>query len=245
VTDVRSPLSLLTPALTLALTVLTVGPASAGSLDQGQVRDAIEAAAQRNLPDTVVQVEARDLKVYGDLDVSGEVELRVLGTGEWLGRQRLEVEVTVAGATVGTVPASVEIVGFVEIPVLRRSAGKGTRLRLDHISSLTRPLDAVPSGAVPTVGDLVGRTVKRDLRLGSVVRESDLAARVDARRGRPVTVRLSSGAMRIQTTGVLQEDGGVGAWVGVVTAAGAELRGLLIAPDVVELALGPATGGSR
>jgi len=232
--------------LLLTLAALTIAaPASAAPLDDVQVRDAIVAAAQAGLPDTVVAVEARGLKVYGDLDVPADVELRVLGSGEWLGRVRLEIEVTSDGEPVGTIPTSVELVGFVEIPVLRRSAGKGTRLGREHVSSLTRPLDAVPNGAVATVQELIGRTVKRDLRLGAVVRESDLETRVDARRGRPVTVRLSSGAMRIRTTGTLQEDGGLGSWVGVVTATGAELRGLLVAPDVVELALGPVAGGSR
>ena len=142
------------------------------------------------------------------------------------------------GAVLGTVPTSVELIGFVDVPVLRRSAGKGTRLGADHVSSLTRPLDSIPSGAVSTRSGLLGRTVKRDMRLGTMVREADLETRVDARRGRPITVRLSTGSLRIETRGVLAEDGGVGSWVGVVTAAGAELRGLLVAPGVVEIDYG-------
>lgn len=225
-------------SITALLLAAPAAPAVAATLDPTTVAEAIEAAAKANLPDTVVRVDARSVKVFGDLEVPTDADLRVLGGGEWLGRVRLEVEVSSDGAVLGTVPTSVEIIGFVDVPVLRRSAGKGTRLVADHVSSLTRPLDSIPSGAVSTLSGLLGRTVKRDMRLGTMVREADLETRVDARRGRPITVRLSAGSLRIETKGVLAEDGGVGAWVGVVTAAGAELRGLLVAPGVVELDYG-------
>jgi flagella basal body P-ring formation protein FlgA len=92
---------------------------------------------------------------------------------------------------------------------------------------------------------LMGRVVKRDLKLGATVRAGDLEKRIDARRGRPVTLRLNADSLRIQSTGVLQDDADIGSWVVVETESGSELRGLLVAPDVVEVSIGPATGGLR
>jgi flagella basal body P-ring formation protein FlgA len=219
--------------------------AQAAALSQDAVREAIAQTAKRNLPDTLLEIEVRSLKVYGDLDVpAGVPELRVLGRGDWLGRVRLEIEVSVDGAPVGTVSASVELVGYVEIPVLRRSAGKGVRLGRTHFTSLTRPLDFVPAGALQTVDELVGRTLRRDLRLGAVVREADLEVKVDARRGRPVTIVLRSGALTIKADGVIREDGRIGSWVDVATKGGTKLRGLLVSPDVVELGSGAAIRGT-
>ena len=235
--------------LFLALCGLAVVPsvASAAGLPEDAVRSAIVEAARRNLPDTVLEIEARSVNVYGTVDVPTGVqpELRVLGRGDWLGRVRLELEVSASGKVLGTVPASVEIVGYIDVPVLRRSMGRGTRIGPQDLSSIARPLDSVPTGTISDMDGLMGRVVKRDLKLGATVRAGDLEKRIDARRGRPVTLRLNADSLRIQSTGVLQEDAGIGSWVVVETESGSELRGLLVAPDVVEVSIGPATGGLR
>ena len=235
-------------ALTLAfLVVVQASPALGSAPTEDAVRAAVVSAARANLPDTVVDVELRTIKLTGDVDVPAGVasELRVIGRGQWLGRTRLDVEVSVGDDVLGTLQASVDIVGYVDVPVLCRSAARGSRIRESGVSLLRRPLDAVPAGVVQTAQELIGRTVRRDLRLGALVTESDLEDQVDAIKGSVVEVQLSSGALLIRMDAVLEEDSRIGAWVEVVAANGQEIRGLLVSPRIVRLTTGPTLGAAR
>ena len=68
-------------SITALLLAAPAAPASAATLDPTTVAEAIEAAAKANLPDTVVRVDARSVKVFGDLEVPTDADLRVLGGG--------------------------------------------------------------------------------------------------------------------------------------------------------------------
>jgi flagella basal body P-ring formation protein FlgA len=216
-----------------ALLTLLAGPAAAADVDLALITEAIRVEARRNLPDTVVEVEVYDVSVRGDLEVPDGAGLRVRGGGEedWIGR--VSVDLICAGRTV---KATAEVAALVEVPVLRRPVARGEPLAAEDVGVARRDVSDLPSGLIMSVAAVVGRVPKKDLGLNRVVKEGDLEDRADAERNQPVTLLLRSGGLRVTAPGVLRKDARVGDLVeAVFTSTGRVVRGILIAPDIVEI----------
>lgn len=218
------------------------GPAHAASLDPAMLRASVEEAARRNLPDTVVAVEAHSIFVRSavDLPAGADVQLRVRGDGDedWLGQATLEGILTVNGDRRDPIRISADIVAWVEVPVVREPVARGERVRSDHLAMARREADTLPNGTLRHLVGIVGRAAKRDLGLNQLVRSTDLDTAVDAERNRPVTVVVSSGALRVTVAGVLKQDARLGELVAVWTpSTSSVVHGILRSADVVEIPL--------
>ena len=229
-----------------ALALLLAATAGAASLDKALVQEAVESAARRNLPDTVVEVEVHSVFVRSTVDVptGAAVSLRVRADGDedWLGQASLQGIVTVNGERLDPIRITADIVAFVEVPVVREPVARGERVRDDHLSMVRREADNLPNGTLRRIASIVGREAKRDLGLNQLVRSTDLDSPVDAERNRPVTLVVGSGALRVTAAGVLKQDGRLGDLVPVWSpSTKSVVHGILRSSDVVEVPLASAT----
>ena len=229
----------------LLLVLVSLGlavPATAAPLDKALLLDAVQTAARRNLPDTVVSVEVHSVHLRSVVDVpaGAEVSLRVRAEGneDWLGQTQLEGVLTINGERLDPVRISADIVAWVEVPIVREPVARGERVRTDHLAVVRREADSLPSGTLRQPESIVGREAKRDLGLNVLVRSSDLDSPVDGERNRPVTLVVGSGALRVMAAGILKQDGRIGDLVSVWSpSTKSVVHGILRSADVVEVPL--------
>jgi flagella basal body P-ring formation protein FlgA len=220
--------------------LLLASAAQAASVDPALVLDAAREAAQRNLPDTIAEIEVHSLSLRSAPTVpdGAAVSVRVRGDGgdDWIGHTNLDVLVTVDGVPLDPVRGSVQIIAWVQVPVLREPLARGQRIAGDDLGLVLREADRLPGGVLRHVEDIVGRSTRRDLGLAALVRATDLTAVVDAEKNRPVTLLVGSGALRVTASGVLREDAALGSLVAVwVPSTGSTLHGILRSADLVEM----------
>jgi len=210
---------------------------------------AVEKAAVRNLPDTVVAVEVHDVYLRGSVDVPDgaavSVRIRADGDEDWIGRFAATALVSVAGRQPVSVALTADVAAYIEVPALRVPISRGAVLQTSDLNLVQREAGTLPAGVIRDESRLIGRTMKRDLGLNQVIRMGDLEKRVDARRNRSVTLLLSRGALSIAAPAVLRKDAMVGDLVQVLTTGTRTLlSGVLVTPDLVRLSA-PAGVGAR
>ncbi len=228
------------PLALAAVGFLTAAPAAAAPLDREQVRDAVQEAARLNLPDTVVQIEVHDLTVRSSLEVPPHtvigLRVRAQGGEDWLGSVGLTIDVSAEGRVLRSVPVTAEITGMIEVPVLRNAVARGSALGPMDLAIARREVSTLPRGTIRDTRKLLGRTLRRDLSINQIVKESDLEVRVDAKRNRVVTLVLQTEALRILAPGILREDARIGDLVSVLaTDTRRVVHGILRSPDLVEI----------
>jgi flagellar basal body P-ring formation protein FlgA len=222
----------------LAAMMALLLPAAAHAGGDAAVRSALETAARRALPDTVVEIEVHTVSARGKVDVpdGAELRVRVSGDEDWLGRIAAEVDVSLRGDRLGTLTVTAEVAAYVEVPVTRATVSRGTPLGPTDIAHVRRDVASLPRGTVLDSRALTGRLLKRDLGLNQLLRESDLEERLDARRNQPVTLMLSRGSLRVTAPGVLRRDARIGDLVEVLSVSTqTTVHGILTGPSTVEL----------
>jgi len=224
----------------LSLLGLSTSPAFAGTIDSEQLRAAVETAAMRNLPDTVVAVEVQRLTLQGSVSIpeNSEPGIRVMAAGDddWVGSTPLELEIYVDGQPTVRARALAQLAVFIEVPVLRQPVGRSQTVTANDLALVQRDADRLPSGVLRDPRVLLGRVAKRDLGLNQVIRETDLMERVDAARRRVVTLVVQRGSLTITAPGVLKADARIGDLVEVFsTTTRKGVFGVLVTPDLVEV----------
>ena len=214
--------------------------AQAAPLDRTLVVDAVQQAATRNLPETVVSVEVHNVVLRGQLDVpegaAVSVRIRAAGDEDWVGRMSASALVQADGKQIGSVPITAEVAPYIEVPVLRLPISRGQAIGAEHLSAGRREAGSLPAGIVREAESLLGRVARKDLGLNQVVRASDLEKAVDARRNRSVTLLLQRGQLKIVAPGVLRRDAMIGDLVQVLSVTTRSLvYGTLVSPDLVLL----------
>jgi len=237
--------------LTLSLSALLAVTSTAGAapLDRAIVVAAVEKAAIRNLPDTVVAVEVHDVYLRGNVDVPDgatvSVRIRADGDEDWIGRFGATALVSIAGRSPVAVALTADVAVYISVPALRVPISRGRALQAVDLSLVQREAGTLPGGIIRDLTLLIGRTPKRDLGLNQVIREGDLEKRVDARRNRSVTLLLNRGALSIAAPAVLRQDAVIGDLVQVLaTGTRTLLYGILETPDLVTVSV-PARAGDR
>lgn len=230
--------SLLLVALVVAA-LLQSGPALAGQGLHLQAHQALQAAARDKLPPSVVDVSVRKLVLRGDTDLpEGEVRLAVSADAseDWIGRVSATIDVSVDGQWLRELTASLQVEALVEVPVVLSPVQRGQVIRDGQVALARRDLATLPRGTARSLGQVLGRTVRRDLEINQLLRDSDLDAAVDARRGQQVTLVVRSGDLEVRAPGVLRQDARVGDRVDVTsTQTRRVVQGLLVSRDRVEL----------
>ena len=231
------------PSLPLVLAALLLPQlAEAVELDRAAVLEAVETAARRSLPPQVVEIELHSFFLPQTMDVpaDAQVDLRVRAGAEddWIGRTQLELLVSVDGEPRDPLRAWIDVVALVDVPVLAVGLTRGEIIGAEDLSMTRKEADRLPSGVLADATTIVGRRLRRDLGLNSLLRATDLEIPVDAQRNRPVTLRVGQGSLTVSAAGVLRQDAHVGDLVPVWTpSTGKTVHGILTSPDLVVVPL--------
>jgi len=112
------------------------------------------------------------------------------------------------------VAAAQAVPGAVETPVLDRTVERGEVISERDFTSQPLPASQARGAITPEQAD--GMEASRRLRVGTVVRASDIIAPRLVRRGEPVTIHVRSGGLTISTAGRALANAGMGDPVRVV-----------------------------
>ncbi len=232
----------------LLLLLLVLLPGLAFGSPESAVRDALQVEARRALPDTVVEVAVVGVSLRGRIEVPEGAELRVRADGDedWLGRVSAEVTVYSRGRELGVISAVAEVLAYIEVPVTNGLIGRGQPVGPGDLSFVRRDVSSLPRGVLTDPLRIVGRSLKRDVGLNQLLRESDLDVAVDAHRNQPVQLVVSHEGLLITAPGLLKRDARIGEVVEVTNlATKATVYGVLTGPERVELVTSFGVTASR
>jgi flagella basal body P-ring formation protein FlgA len=117
--------------------------------------------------------------------------------------------------------------------VAARAIARGEVLTPEALALRPGP---APPGALSDPAAAAGRTARRALAPGAVIRADALAAPLAVRRGEPVVLRARVGGARIEAPGLAEADAPAGAPVSARNAAtGARVRGRAAGPGLVDI----------
>ncbi len=105
---------------------------------------------------------------------------------------------------------------ILEVPVLQARMRAGAVIAESDIAFVEMPAHRVAADAALDAADMVGLSPRRSLAANVPVRLADLRPPIVVRRGEPVTMLLTSGALTITARGRALEDGSRGALVRIV-----------------------------
>jgi flagella basal body P-ring formation protein FlgA len=151
------------------------------------------------------------------------IEFAVIGAGSGgramqVGRGRAEVQVAVAHAQ------------------LSRTVAHGETLTADDLKEVIGVPKGVAVERLPTVRELIGATLRRDLAAGSVVTAQDAAAPPAVRAGETVQAIAAIAGVRVAAQVTSLDNGATGAIVRVVNKESRrELRARVVASGIVEV----------
>lgn len=115
---------------------------------------------------------------------------------------------------IATLAAAQAVPGSVEAPVLGRMVERGEIVSASDFTTEAVPASQARGAITPETAE--GMEASRRLRVGSVVRASDIIPPRLVRRGEPVTIQVRSGGLTISTAGRALANGGMGDLVRVV-----------------------------
>ncbi len=104
------------------------------------------------------------------------------------------------------------------------------RIGSDDVRLLSMDISSIPVTAASSLDAVVGKSAKRPLSAGRVVREDYLQRTPLVRRGQTLDVRVKSAAIVVRTKATALSDGFLGRPVKAVTAGGREISGEVSGP---------------
>jgi flagella basal body P-ring formation protein FlgA len=225
----------LVPILVVAMTAVVVAEAPLVAV-QTQVADAVKREVQRRMGLTAsvivtdIDVSVRDaagaslaVVVAPQSRLGTPIEFVVIGEGSsgramQVGRGRADVHVAVAHAQ------------------LSRTIARGETLTPADLAEVVGVPKGVGLQRLPTVRELTGATLRRDLIAGSIVTIQDVAMPPTIRAGEAVQAIALVGGVRVAAEVTSLENGASGAIVRVVNReTRRELRARVIAKGIVEV----------
>jgi len=240
-TDNRHRRGLRAPLVALLLALPAIGAGSAGIVMQPV--DSIEKAAHDYvvslLPTGSTGTEITVLPI--------DRRLRLAQCGTPLAAQlpigtsltaRATVAVTCSGPVHWAVYVPVVVESRITVLLLRHPVARGQRLTADDVTLETRRTAGVATAYLGSVGELLGRTVRRPLAIGTALAVEMFDADTVVRRGQEVTLVAGAGAIEIRALGRAMADAPAGARVQVQNLSSMTVvEGVVESADVVRVAL--------
>lgn len=193
----------------------------------------VSRASQIIGPREIVDAIARTLEregIGGDLDVvldnpglalhlpvDSPPEIEVTALSYDPRSERLAAKVVVGGgADAARAMVRGRALQMTEVPVLRRRLSRNQVVAADDLEWTRVPVARLGRGTVTDPGEIVGKSLRRPLRPGRQLRETDLQAPVMVTKNSLVILRLETANMRLSVQGRALESGGLGEVVRVV-----------------------------
>ncbi len=131
--------------------------------------------------------------------------------------ERLAAKVVVGvGADAARTVVRGRALQMTEVPVLRHRLARNQVIAADDLEWTRVPVARLGRGTVTDPAEIVGKSLRRALRPGRQLRESDLRAPLMVTKNSLVTLRLETAQMRLTAQGRALENGGLGEVVRVV-----------------------------
>ncbi len=148
------------------------------------------------------------------------------------------VGVTCAGPTHWSVYVPVVVESKIAVLVLRHAVARDTRLVAEDVTIETRRNAGMATAYLTTAAELVGRTVRRPLALGTALTVDMFSADTVVHRGQQVTLVAGGPAIEIRATGRALMDAPAGARIEVQNLSSMTVvEGVVESADVVRVAL--------
>lgn len=164
------------------------------------------------------------------------VEFRPPVHGRYEGALLFTAEVSVDGRRVKTLPLRVDV--RLERPAVATTARveRGETFTEENVEAVRVPSSRLPSGALGSLSEALGRRADKALAPGSVLRYADLHDPPAVRRGQTVRGIFRKGSVELSVEVEVLRDGKVGDTVPVQNArSGARLRGRVLDEKTVRI----------
>jgi flagella basal body P-ring formation protein FlgA len=219
------------------------GALSAASPAPLQSHGSIQAAAESHVAE---QMEVMDGSIQVD---AGQLDARLrlshcsepLGTFSPPGRQqsaRRTVGVRCEGDSPWTlyVPVSVEIIK--SVVTASRQISKGDILTRADLELQEQDVARLRRGYYNSVDEVLGKKLKRRLRVGSILEPGQLIEPHAVKRGSNVTILADTAVIQVRMSGKAVSHGAVGDLIKVVNhSSNRQIEALVVAPGVVKVAM--------
>lgn len=167
---------------------------------------------------------------------AGEIQIaaQLAEGGARAGRKPVQMRFLVGNWPEIIITSSINIDGEVPAVVLKQDLEPGTMLSAEHVSIEPRPVSKLPSDALRSLDELIGKKLTYRLRSGAVLRKANLQDVPVVVRGEEVTMEVIAPHMRITARGTVRQDGKIGDTVMILSQSSNRLvKGRVIGPHLV------------
>jgi flagella basal body P-ring formation protein FlgA len=145
------------------------------------------------------------------------------------------VHISVDGREAGRLRTSAQIDLRLPAVVAARDLPRGHVLGEDDLSE-SHVTYAQAKGALTSVSQVVGQTLKTTVRLGAPIRDRDLVQTSMVKKGETVTIIAQGGGLKISALGLSRQDGALGQTISVVNQDSKKtISAKVIGPGMVEV----------
>jgi flagella basal body P-ring formation protein FlgA len=189
------------------------------TIDPKTIRDAVKAYILRNAPWDSKQMRIKEIRFKEPVQVpSGRITLQVAAPKhmDWIGGTPFTVHIRVQGQDVKrlTVPALIEV--WSDVVVSTKPLGRFQPIQRDDIRLQRMNLAGVPSNAVVSLEQALGRRANRSIAPDCVLRRDQIELAPVVKRGDIVQVVAETPMLRISVKGMAKQDGAKGDRIEVI-----------------------------
>jgi len=146
------------------------------------------------------------------------------------GRISFDVTLEKGGSRVGSSVVTADVRYMKKVVVTARPIRMRERIGSDDVRLLSMDISSIPVTAASSLADVVGKSARRPLSAGRVVREDYLQRTPMVKRGQLLDVRVRSASIVVRTKATAVSDGFMGGTVKAKTAGGREISGEVSGP---------------
>jgi len=189
------------------------------TIDPKTIRDAVKTYILNNAPWDSKQMSIKQIRFKEPVQVpQGRITLQVAAPRhmDWIGGTPFTVHIWVQGQEIKrlTVPANIEV--WSDVVVSTKPLGRFQPIRRDDIRLQRMNLARVPSNAVVSLDQALGRRASRSIAPDCVLRRDQIELAPVIKRGDIVQVVAETPVMRISVKGMAKQDGAKGDRIKVI-----------------------------
>jgi len=203
----------------------------------GAVSDGLKEALREYLsvnsrwPDASIAID--NVKVYGEGFLNKEGNTFIITPrhrSRTTGRISFNVTLEKGAGRVASSVVTANVRYMKKVVVTSRPIRMRERIGSDDVRLSAMDISSIPVTAAISIDDVVGKSAKRPLSEGRVVREDYLQKTPMIKRGQTLDVRVRSAAIVVRTKARALSDGFLGGPVKATTAGGREISGEVSGP---------------
>ena len=219
------------------------GALSSASPAPLQPHDSIRIAAESHVAEQMEEMEGRIEVDAGQLDSRLRLSQcsEPLGTFSPPGRQqsaRRTVGVRCEGESPWTLYVPVSVAIMKSVVTANRQISKGEILSRADLELQEQDVARLRRGYYSSIDQILGKKVKRRLKIGSILQPGQLLEPHAVKRGSEVTILADTAVVQVRMSGKAVSNGAIGDLVKVVNdSSNRHIEALVVAPGVVKVSM--------